>query len=81
MTARRASLIATDDENRAEPAAGDPLGSSREAHNYPSPNAALTRTRAAANLCPKPSLPPRALPSLPKGGVTIHALLLVYIIS
>ena len=37
--------------------------SSRGAHNYPSPNAALTRSQAAANRCPKPSLPPRAFPS------------------
>ena len=32
-------------ENRADQAADDPSGSSRGAHNYPSPNAALTRTQ------------------------------------
>ena len=55
-------------ENRADQAADDPSGSSRGAHNYPSPNAALTRTQAAANLCPKSSRPPNALasPSLPR---------------
>eukprot|EP00964_Phaeocystis_antarctica_P036701 scaffold20953_cov55-Phaeocystis_antarctica.AAC.2 len=30
----------------------NPPGSSRGEHNYPSPNAARTRTQAAANRCP-----------------------------
>jgi hypothetical protein len=33
-------------------------------NNYPSPNAALTRTQAAANLCPNGALRSLALPIL-----------------
>ena len=36
-------------ENRADQAADDPSGSSRGAHNYPSPNAALARTQGGRN--------------------------------
>ena len=32
---------------------GDPYGSSRGTHNYPSPNAARSHTHSAANLCPR----------------------------
>ena len=49
-------------EKRADQAANDPSESSRGAHNYPSPNAALTRTQAAANQYPQPSRPPNAMP-------------------
>ena len=48
----------------------DPIGSSRGAHNYPSPNAALTvtpgvaHTQAAARTCMPKALPPIG-PSLP----------------
>jgi hypothetical protein len=42
----------------SERGAHEPLGSSRGAHNYPSPNAALTRTQAAAKPFPLEALPP-----------------------
>ena len=42
--------------------ADDPDGSCCGAHIYPSPNAALTRTQAAANLCIPKALPPIGLP-------------------
>ena len=48
--------------------ADDHAGSSRGAHNYPSPNAALTRTQAAANLCMPKALPPIGLPLPPSSA-------------
>ena len=52
------SLQARKEETNARPDHGQPVLVVSRIPNYPSPNAARTRTQAAANRCPKPTRTP-----------------------